>query len=871
MLKWLFKKRGSTASPEATPATLPAARATAETKARQAEDARAEWLPRLQLAQGDDAALLSLAQATPVLEFKLAAVEALVSEEALKQAEREFRSHDRRVHRLAKQRLEAAVAKRETKARAQSLIGTAAALSGETLLPVNRLVTLDRDWQALDAGLLDASQRAEFASLRERLDALVRERGELQLRVQRWTTDATRALAALQAACAGAAATGSGTDLALAIEAARSLRESKPETPPAEALDASLQQALEDAARIDARLTLLVALEQPADTAVVEVQDAVRQWQALPPLASAELARALDERIERWRRVHTPARAEAAMPTAPAHASVAPSAAQLLQLDALLQAAEAALAEGQLGEMQQQLQAVDAALARLNRFRLDDALLARLQPLHAERARLKGWQQWGGGLARDGVLAEAEELARITLVAADPEASAPVKLHVKAHGDAIHALRMRWKELDHQGAPANQELWQRFDAALQTAYQPVAAHQAALQAARQENLAAREALLAALEAVPLEVTSEGAEELAAHWKEQLRALDRFQLAWRQLGPLEHTAPASARASLQHRLRGSVERIEAPLKEARRVAEAEREQFIVRAEALKPGPGLVAQVRELQAEWQQHARSLPLSRPVEGALWARFKAATDALFARREAEFSAREAELAASLATREDLLTRLDALPGDSTETPRALAEIDHAWRQAAELPRGAGGAVEARYRASREAAARRLADHAQQRWQIQCDTLAAKLALCEARASGACTGDDFAPRWAALEALPAAWESALAQRLSPAAEPVPLSPLALDDVLLKLEVALDIPAPPEWQAARRDLKLREMKAALERGASTPQGPSSPVQGFTAALRQKLATPAQRERLTALISALRTAPPGTLLPPTTRD
>ncbi len=753
MLKWLFKKRGSTASAEAAPAPLPTARATAETKARQAEDARAEWLPRLQSAQGNDAALLGLAQATPVLDFKLAAVEALVSEEALKQAEREFRSHDRRVHRLAKQRLEAAVAKRETKARAQSLIDAAQALSGEALLPVNRLVTLDRDWQALDAGLLDASHRAEFAALRERLDALVRERGELELRVQRWAADVTRALAALQTACADAPATGSGADLALAIEAARSLRESKPDTASAEALDVSLQQALEDAARVDARLTLLLALEQPADTAVVEAPDAVRQWQALPPLASAELARSFDERFERWRRAHTPARAEAASPAAPAHAAAGPSAEQLLQLDTVLQAAEAALADGQLGEMQQQLQAVDAALARLNRFKLDDAVLARLQALHAERARLKGWQQWGGGLARDGVLAEAEELARITLAAADPEASAPPKLHVKAHGDAIHALRMRWKELDHLGAPANQELWQRFDAALQTAYQPVAAHQAALKAARQENFAAREALLVALEAVPLEAASEGAEDMAAHWKEQLRALDRFQLAWRQLGPLEHTAPASARASLQQRQHSSVERIEAPLKAARRVAEAQREQLIVRAEALKAGPGLVAQVRELQAEWQQHARSLPLSRPVESTLWARFKAATDALFARREAEFSAREAELAANLAARENLLARLDALPGDAPETPRALAEIDHAWRQAAELPRGAGGAVEARYRASSEAASRRLADHAQQRWQFQCDTLAAKVALCEARESGTCSGDDFAPRWAAQDA----------------------------------------------------------------------------------------------------------------------
>jgi hypothetical protein len=358
--------------------------------------------------------------------------------------------------------------------------------------------------------------------------------------------------------------------------------------------------------------------------------------------------------------------------------------------------------------------------------------------------------------------------------------------------------------------------------------------------------------------------------MAAHWKEQLRALDRFQLAWRQLGPLEHTAPAGARAGLLERMRSSTLRIEAPLQEARRIAESEREQLIVRAEALKQGPGLVAQVRELQAEWQQHARALPLSRPVESALWARFKAATDALFARREAEFSAREAELAANLAAREELIARLDALPGDAAETQRSLAEIDRAWRQAVEAPRGAAGAIEARYRDAREAVLRRLADNAQQRWQRQCDALAAKLALCEARESGSCSEEDFAPRWAAQDALPAPWENALAQRVAAPAEPGPLSPPAFDDLLLQLEVELDIPAPPEWQAARRELKLREMKAALERGGSPQSGPSTPAEGFAVALRQGGATANQRARLGALNRALRGAAPGTLLPASAR-
>lgn len=878
MLSWLFKKQRGTAAAKTAPSVQPAAPPQPETKAKQGEDARAQWLPRLHSAQGDDAALLRVAHAAPVLEIKLAAVEALATEEGLKQAERDLRGHDRRVHRAVKQRLEAAVAQREARARAQTLIETATALTGEALVPVNRLVALDREWQALDAGLLSPAQCTEFSDLRDRLNVAVRERGEAQQRLQRWSADATRALAELRRGCAAAADHGTGNDVALPSEAVRTLRETRPEVPATAPLDQALHVALQTAALVEARLDWLAALDHSA-VEPSPASTAAQRWRALPPLADGDLARVLNERFERWLRAQAPARAPAAASrAAPAEARV-PSSEQLLALDDLLQQAEAALAEGQLGAMQQHLQAVDAALQAMNGVMPGDALRARHQALHAERARLKGWQQWGGGRARDDLLAEAEQLARLTLAAADPAAANTPKLHLKAHGEAIRALRMRWRELDRLDAPANQALWQRFDAALQAAHQPVAAQQAALKAARQDNLSAREALLATLEALREQAASTNAEDLAAHWKEQLRTLDRFNTAWRQLGPLEHTVPTDARSALQQRLRSSVERIEAPLQEARRAAEAVREQLIVRTEALVQELGThpqmrdaIPRVRELQAEWQQHARTLPLTRAVESALWARFKAATDAVFAQREAAFSAREAELAANLAAREALLERLSAISRDTpaAEIERTLAEVDRAWRLAVELPRGAAGAIDARFRAARAAAVQCLDDGAQVRWQAQCETLAAKLALCEEREQ-ASTGDgDLAQRWAAHDVLPASWEQALAQRWSRPTEPGPLSEPALDELLLQLEAALDLPSAPEWLAARRELKLRAMKDALE-GREQPQlGAARHAQWLAAVLRQSSTTSAQRARLHALVAALRKAPAGSMVSSTGR-
>jgi len=859
MLSWLFKKRGgvpAAATGAAIPVPVqPRAEARAEAKAKQAEESRAEWAARLQSAQGDDEALLLVARTATLVDIRCAAVQALGKEEALKRAERELRGHDSRVHRAAKQRLVAAVAQREARARASALIATATALAGDATPPANRLVALDRDWQALDASLLANGQVSAFAELRERMNASMHAQGEWQQRVQRWCAEARQALAGLQRT-AGDVDFSADDDMARRCEAASALRESRPDGPGTAALGQALQAALDAAAN-----------------AVVE---STRQASARAEAAQlAALAAADSGHAEAAIPVATPDMA----PTAPMVANT-PSPEQIQQLDSLLAQAEAALADGQFGALQQQLYELEAALQGLNAALLDDSLRARRQALHAERARLRDWQQWGDAQALDALVTEATGLADATLAAADPEAANVTKLHLKTHAAGIQALRQRWRAMGRLGVPAHASLWQRFDAALQTAYAPVAVQQALMKAARHENLRAREALLNALDASPAPPAPQAGphdDDSAARWKELLRALGDFQLAWRQLGPVEHTVPARAKAALLERQRGSVARIEAPLQEARRLAGIEREQLIVRAETLaqelarNPAARDATQrVRELQAEWQQHARMLPLARAAEGGLWAPFKAATDAVFAQREAAINARDAELAANLVAREALLERLSSLTADSGEVdvPRALAEVDRAWRQPMELPGAASRAIDARFRSARAAAAQTLADGARRRWESQCDTLLAKLVLCERReAAAAAAGSsttaegDLASRWQAHDALPPAWQKALEPRWSQPVAPGPLPEVAMGDVLLQLEAALDLPATPEQQAARRDLKLRALKATLEgRGAPVMEPAAQRAQWLAFALRQGLPTAEQSERLRALIGALRLSP-----------
>jgi len=277
---WVFRKYVPPAADEPVQAALED-EADAEPAAEAAP--AIDWRPRLEAAMGDDDALLAVLRESGPVDLKMAAVGALSGEAALKLAEREHRGHDRRVHRLAKQRYLARVAWRETGENADRLIEAAKALVEEALVPTNRLVELDRAWQSLDLTLLDAARRAEFDALLARLVAATRERGDHTLEIERWTAGARRALAQLQVACSSAAAgTTDRTQLAAAGVSARAVVEAAPSDGAPAALYESLRSALDMGGELDDRLAVLDALLQPPPPPTVAAAPAPAPAPATP-------------------------------------------------------------------------------------------------------------------------------------------------------------------------------------------------------------------------------------------------------------------------------------------------------------------------------------------------------------------------------------------------------------------------------------------------------------------------------------------------------------------------------------------------------------------------------------------------------------
>jgi hypothetical protein len=786
------------------------------------------WEDRLHAAQGNDAALLSLAIEAPVIDIRLAAVNGISGEEALRTAEHEFRKRDRRVHSLAKQRYKLQVESRQTREYAAELIRTATVLLNEPVVAANRLAELSVAWGQLKQELVDDDAKAKFSGLQQSLAALVRERGEQKRAETRWAETASEALSALKAVCAEAGSSAVIDEdyvrrLALVRNRCGSIVSESPsadENRPEEngELITEIRSMLLESDSIASRIAMLVELRsaQKSSEAENDYETSKQHWPELPPVSDRRIRDALNSMFEEHLRIRQSEAGERKKADAEAVRKQDKAAKQARResLSAQADELESQLAGGHLAEAAKLLAELQKASGS---GYINTALQTRIGVLQAEFSRLKGWQHWGGGRAREDLVEESESLSASVTVVTEGDTK---KTSVRQLERDIERLRNRWKELDRLGGATSKTLWERFDAALHAAYVPVAEHLAQLKAARQDNLGERNTLLAELNALQLPTDADDSED----WKGIARALAHFHTEWRKLGPVEHTTPRKVQTALLARQAASVGRLEAPLREVQGDAQTQRERLIAKARALiedAHGRHTMAALRELQDQWQAQAKSLPLPRKVENTLWTEFRAAIDQLTGLRAAAIATRDAELQANQKAREALIDMLNALQQDMpvAEIRRVVAHAEQGWRSAGEPPRKNAAALEKRYRAARERALAHLDGSARRSWQRVCDAVLARVALCEAAESGI-TAPIAEDQQRDGSILPPAWERVLKQRcvqaLDQGAALVPSHQEQLDQLLLQLESALDIPSPAEWQAERHALKLQAMKRALE-------------------------------------------------------
>jgi len=812
-------------APGANGAPSPAAVATAGARARQAEELKALGT--------DEAAAVAFILRCEFSELRLAAAELVHGKEALERVHTAMRNLDRRVAKLVHGRLETIRHHEAELRRGQEALGQARALLGDTLLTPNHVAELDRKWSVIRAPELVADFDTVRAELGRRLES--------QVQLQRAMIDRLGLLRQLGNAGLDAAELGARL-AALQAEHQAALVDpghaSLPRNLIAEftgehaRVTASLATIEQGQAALAARDAALHAWQaQP----VTELKhDTLRnQWQRLPAAPANDAAAAQQARFDallaslpQETRKPKPATGDAAH--GDSAKDVGRTAARAgkegqdrpagrgadQQFIDNMDALEAALQQGSLGSAAE----LDKALkeSKDRGMRLSTAQSERLAHLRAELKRLSDWARWGGNVSREELVKTVESLPTQNLAMAEL-------------AKKVGSMRERWKALDSLSGPAPRSLWERFDAACTLAYAPAAAHFRQLADDRHTNAARGQALLDEANAEVANMASG-----TADWKHVSATVQRLRTAWSHLGAVDR----KEKKRLDTLFSEALTTLQRPLEDQRRVEVAVREQLIEEVGKLHPHERhAVDMLRELQHRWQEHARALPLERKAEQALWQRFRAACDELFAARKEQAHAADSERRDHETAKEALCARLEAAAPEATpaNAGKLLRDVAAEWQQIGPVPRAHEARIEKRFQAA-IALVQQHADNARRAAGVVLagavrDKLRLVQALETALANGQAdtNGADWRARWDALLPLEAGFETVLQQRFAAALAALEgersgyLAQMEanrerLQNDLLRLEIAAGVDSGAEFARERLRLQVEVLQSSLKSG-----------------------------------------------------
>jgi hypothetical protein len=840
-------KTGSKANNKAKAAAAAAAEQAANQAATQAAEARAavasareRQAAQLKAIGSDEAAVAEFILQSPFSELRLAAAELLHGREHLERVYGAMRNVDRRVAKLVHGRLDAIRHHEAELRRAEDTLAQARAMLADALLTPNHVGELDRKWSVIRAPELAADFEAVRAQLGARLEA--------QVQLQRAMIDRLTTLRQLDGQGLDAAALGEALARLQQEQTAALADPGHPSLPRAlvgevsnelARLTASLATAEKDAAALAARDAALAAwTAQPQEELSPDVLR--REWQRLPAMPANAAGEALQARFDALlasfpQAIRKPKTVQAAAPADSSTAPVKDKGADQAFLDQM-EALEAALQQGSLGTAAE----IDKSLkeAKDKGVRLTGAQLEHLTHLRADLKRLSDWARWGGNVSREELVKTVETLATQNLAMGEL-------------AKKVGSMRERWKALDTLSGPAPRSLWERFDAACSAAYAPAAAHFRQLADERHANAARGQALVDEAQAEIANLQQDNAD-----WKHVSATVQRLRTAWSHLGAVDR----KEKKRLDGLFSEALTTLQRPLENQRKVEVAVREQLIEEVHKLDPNERhAVDMLRELQSRWQDHARALPLERKAEQALWQRFRAACDVLFAARKEHAHAADSERRTHEAAKEALCARLEAAAPDATPSnvARMLREAAAEWQAIGPVPRAHEARVEGRYQAAvaqvqaqvaqvRRAADTVLAGVVRDKLRL-IQALETALAAPDSNAGTHTQGDDWRARWAALAPVDGGYEPILQKRFDAALAALEGDratyarqlqenrPRLLND-LLRLEIAAGIDSGAEFARDRLRLQVEVLQSSLKSG----QKPG----GNTAELRALLALPA---------------------------
>ena len=223
----------------------------------------------------------------------------------------------------------------------------------------------------------------------------------------------------------------------------------------------------------------------------------------------------------------------------------------------------------------------------------------------------------------------------------------------------------------------------------------------------EESKAAVQAAIAERTAIVVEAETLAAQDPAkAQWKQVSASLDEIFARWQKHQADGPRLPKTESNDLWKRFKDARQTIDthrkaffSELDSVHRDARNKKQELVEKAEALIPkGADGVPAYRALLDQWKLAGRA---GKKLDDSLWAKFKAAGDAIYSAKSEIDAQDNVEFEANLAAKLELLTEAEPLLAetDRAKAKDALASIQRRWEKIGKVPRDKVKTVEDRLR----------------------------------------------------------------------------------------------------------------------------------------------------------------------------
>ncbi len=396
----------------------------------------------------------------------------------------------------------------------------------------------------------------------------------------------------------------------------------------------------------------------------------------------------------------------------------------------------------------------------------------------------------------------------------------------------IRRLQDEWREIGEADPGRDRELWNRFKAAADEAYEPCKEYFDKLAALRKANLEQRQLICQQLSTYLQQYDWENADWLAVN-----QVYETAKSEWRLYTPVERKDGKQVQDQFNVLLDQLREKIQSEFKRNK----AQREALITAVEALLEEENVgdaINKAKELQQQWRATGQ---VSRRDDARLWKRFRAECDKVFARRDQERQEQAKAREQNLVHGEHLCEQIEQLAeshfSDAAEAEQDFRTLQQRFSELTALPREQQTELQNRYRDVCKQFKERLAvvQNAQRVHSI--NEMWRRAAICDeletlALSGGSETEVDVSPdaQWEGDMDLPAEVDKALSERFNqaqellrdgthPELETLKQNGEKLRDLCIKLEIAAGVDSPDEDRHRRMTLQVDRLSDGLSQRA----------------------------------------------------